>query len=251
MKKYILLSIAILLIPVVVHAWGVMMVGGGTPSAAGGDCDFIGAYEYGYNGEYTGDDTSGCNGTAEMSGTESEGGLVTASGRTGNAINLDSDSESLSFSITDDYEYFHLLLWIYLDNSTDENMIFEAWNNSSNYVYCMATAANVVTCRHRGNSASVDITTSNATIPDSQWTQVEMIFDEAAGLPGTTEIGIRINYNGDDDFDDANEGWEYEEDGTDGQAMAASPTTLIFGEASVGNAITGIRIDDAVWSYTE
>jgi len=140
-----------------------------------------------YDGCWTGDYDDGGADTDKIcinSGASTADGSLNGSpdisssyGETGNGIRFDVTDESLEWPVTSGNIFTSssgtVCLNIYLQDSTQQIMLFEAYTNSSYELRFYTEIDNTVTCRHEGNNVVVDTGTDNSdTVTDQTWTIV-------------------------------------------------------------------------------
>ena len=201
-----------------------------TLSATVSECTFADGYDFGYNGDQLSGSLHGCLSDTAILGVDT-GSVVGAVGRTGNGIQLDAANESLSFTSTQGYCSTELSVDVYLSAATGSNTVFETTYDDSNklYVYFVNQTIN-----YRYTGSGVHVTGSHdKSITTSQWVTVQLDTDCTNSYDGSTAgIRVRIDLNGDGDYDDTNEGYSYEADTDPVGAMASNPTSFQFGEGS-------------------
>ena len=255
MRKY-LLAILLLLIPIAAYSWmGTIMVGGGTQAAAGAECPWSGDEDFGWTGELADGDLYGCVEAVSSVGTESGAGIVSADDNHttdgSNAIDIDADNEYLMFTKTHGYAYFRMVAWIKstIDGYTP---IFTAYKDDNNVFWARIENAGQISLYHKSNGTLVYFAgNTNDAIATGTWTKFEILIQDGGNIcGGSEEMGLRIDYNLDGDFGDANEGWECEADEDNLVAISSPPEDYKFGVLAGYEATTSktIYIDDVqIW----
>jgi hypothetical protein len=199
----------------------------------------IGTPQIAWTGDYNGGGTDADRRTATLDGG---GTLVgTLSGATiestqahGGTYSLfcDASNDDLAFAVTAGDIFTSSAgygsVWVYTAALTGANMVWEAYNSTTNKAILQINATGTITFNHVGNGTTVGLTTSG-TISTGSWQQIEWRWSQASNV-----IAVRINGGS----------WQNDADADAVTLYTAEPTLIRLGEQDAGTMTDDIYIDD-------
>lgn len=211
------------------------------------ECSYAVGYDFAYTGDQASGDAYACIGGVATNGTQSGSGVITASGHSGNGVQIDANGEYLSFNLSKSWLEVEGTMWLKFTTTTGDNTILEAYGDADDYFYMRVASSNVIYARFNRSGNTIAFATT-AVVPDNTWFLLEFKIDNDGALCGTAgqEMAIRIDANGNGVFD-AGENWECESSGVEVSAMGTAPATLRLGVGQASTSRTNTYYIDDVY----
>ena len=235
------------------EAWmSPVILGGGGGGVVCDDCSgTVGAAWHMESTAIEGGDPCGCTDNASKTVTVSGATLEGAQKNDGNyslLVNATNEYASLPITSADIYDSAQgsLEFHVYLDTTTGNNDIFEAYGDANDYMRFRITATGIY-YNHTSNGTLVTFTknpSSENFCTDDVWCHVQLKWDIAAGLTDSDCPGHEMMFRTCPDNVCSDEDWYGEADSDDGTAFGTEPTIIAIGENQIGSEVVdGYYVD--------